>query len=105
VSERRAIESPVPIGQGFNRPFSVTVPVSWGTPSGTPTLSIFELPARTNVTPTTTSGTSSVTAQVITTPSVLRSGMTPGRQYEAVLEFPLVGGGADSCDWLMDCED
>jgi len=105
MSERRAIESPVPIGLGFNRPFTATLPTSWGAPTGTPTLSIFELPARTDVTATTTSGTNSVAAQVITTKSVLRSGMTPGKLYEAVLEFALTGGGADSCDWIMDCED
>jgi len=105
MSERRAIESPIPIGKGFARPFNATIPASWGAPTGAPTLTILEHPEKMDVTATTTSGANSIAAQVITTKSVLRSGMTVGKQYEAILEFPLVGGGVDSCDWLIDCED
>ena len=105
MSERRAIESHVPVGKAFNRPFTVTVPASWGTPTGTPVLTVYRLPAMTDVTSTTTSGTTSVNGQIITTKSVLRSGMTAGEKYKAVVEFALSAGGTDSCFWEMECEE
>ena len=105
MSERRAIESPIPVGKGFARPFNATIPTTWGVPTGTPIISVFEQPALTDVTATTTSGSNSIAGQVITTKSVLRSGMTAGKQYKAVLEFSVVGGGADSCYWEIPCEE
>lgn len=105
MSERTAKESPIPVGKGFSRPFNATIPASWGTPTGTPTISVFEVGPGTDVTATTTSGANSIAGQVITTKSILRSGMTAGKRYKAVLEFSLTGGGTDSCYWEMPCED
>lgn len=105
MSERRAKEAPIPIGKAFSRQFTATIPASWGAPTGTPVITIYQMPEKTDVTAMTTSGSGSVVGQLITTKSVLRSGMTPGRRYLAVLEFSLTGGGTDSCYWEMDCEE
>lgn len=105
-SPRQVIEGVTNIGKGFSRAFTFTVPSSWGTPTGTPTLTVYEVNSgNTDVSNTVTSGSNSVSGQVITTKTISRSGMTAGYTYKAIVEFSLSGGGSDSGFFYMYCEE
>jgi hypothetical protein len=105
-SSRQIIENVVNVGKGFSRSFSLTIPSSWGTPTGTPTLTVYEINSgNTDVSSTVTTGSNSVASQVITTKTFTRSGMTAYYTYKAVLEFALSGGGTDSCYFYLYCEE
>lgn len=79
-------------GLSAQRRYTITIPTTWGTPSGTPTVTAYDesdWSAVSNV----LSGSASVASQVITTPLV--QNMRQDKTYRVVVVFSIAGGVED----------
>lgn len=83
-------------------PYTLTVPTSWGTPTGTPTVKAYSYDGTyTDVTSTVfPSGSASINGQVISLP--LCGYMTADTEYRVEIKFTVSQGGAkEAYGWIV----
>lgn len=82
--------------------YTLTVPTTWGTPSGTPTVKVFSYIDRTYTDVTSTvmpTGSASIASQVITLPELKL--LTEGVTYRVEVKFDTSGGGVmEAYAWI-----
>lgn len=85
--------------------YTLTVPTTWGTPSGTPTIKVFSYIDRTFTDVTSTvmpTGSASISGQVITLPEA--KAMTVDVMYRFEMKFDTSGGGVMEAYAWVECK-
>jgi hypothetical protein len=101
-SNREVIEGLQVQGATVVRVYTIDVSNVAGTPSGTPTLTVYDEKDGENVTATVASGSCSLSGSIITTPTI--SSLRPDRTYYCVVLWSIGGGKFEDVFFRVRCD-